>query len=146
MNQARKLVNSHFSQVNPVLDQAGADTAEKIFGVGFGLGLDFGLIAVFEGYFLEEEFDGILGLEALSDELADAWGEAVRVVGRTQAREVVGAFVIFEFGRCQAVICGLGGGIVQERGERVIPFTLGAGPSVERVVGRPDELSGGFFL
>jgi len=104
------------------------------------------LIAVFEGDFLEEKFDGVFGFEALGHEFADARGEAVGVVGRAEASEMVGAFVVFEFGRCQAVVGGLGFGIVQERGEFVIPFTLGTGPSVERVVGRPDELSGGSRL
>ncbi len=49
------------------LDQAGAEAAEEVFGVGFGLGLDFGLVAVFESEFLEEEVDGVFGLEALGD-------------------------------------------------------------------------------
>ena len=49
------------------LDQAGADSAEEVFGVGFSLRQDFGLVAVFEGYFLEEEFDGVFGFEALGD-------------------------------------------------------------------------------
>ena len=87
------------------------------------------MIAVFEGYFLEEEFYGVFGFEALGDEFADARGEAVGVVGGAQAGEVVGAFVIAEFGRCQAVIGGLGIGIVQQRGKRIIPFALRAGPS-----------------
>ena len=101
-----------------LLDQAGADSAEEIFAVGFGLGQDFGLVAVFEGDFLEEEFDRIFGFEALGDELADAGSEAVGVVGGAQAREVVGTFVVAEFGRCQAVIGGLRLGIVQQSGER----------------------------
>jgi len=46
---------------------SGTDSAEEVFGVGFGLGEDFGLIAVFEGDFLEKEFDGVFGLEALRD-------------------------------------------------------------------------------
>jgi len=100
-----------------LLDQAGADSAEEVFGVGFGLGQDFGLVAVFEGDFLEEEFYGVFGLEALGDEFADAGGEAVGVVGGALAREVVRAFVIFEFGRCQAVEGGFRCGIGQQRGE-----------------------------
>ena len=132
---------------NTVLDEAGADSAEEVFGVGFGLGHGFGLVAVFEFDFLEEEFYGIFGLEALGDELADAGGE-VFGVGRAagEAGEVVGAFVIAEFGRCQAVIGGAGFGIVEERGERVVPFTLRAGPSLEGAVGGPDDLSGGFLF
>ena len=104
------------------------------------------MIAVFERYFLQEKLDGILGLEALRDQLTDARSEAVGVVGGAEAREMVGAFVIAEFGRCQAVEGGLGFGIVEQRGERGIPFALGASPSMERMVGRPDEFSGGFLL
>ncbi len=129
-----------------LLDEAGADSAEEVFAVGFGLGQDFGLVTVLESDFLQEEFYGIFGLEALLNQLADAGREAVRVIGGTQTREVVGTFVVAEFGRCQAVIGGLGFGIVQQRRERGIPLTLGAGPSMERVAGRPDHFSGGFLL
>jgi len=128
------------------LDEAGADSAEKVFAVGFGLGQDFWLVAVFEGYFLQEKFDGIFGLEALRDQLADARSKAVGIVGGTEAGEVVGTFVIAEFAGGQAVEGGLGFGIVEERGERGIPFALRAGPSMERMVGRPDKFSGGFLL
>jgi hypothetical protein len=102
----------HPTHVAVGLDQAGADSAEEIFGVGFGLGQDFGLVAIFEGDFLEEEFDGVFGLEALGYEFSDAGGEAVGVVGGALAGEVVGAFVIFEFARSQAVVGGFGYGIV----------------------------------
>jgi hypothetical protein len=136
----------HPTYVTVALDQAGADSAEEIFGIDFGLRQDFGLVAVFEGDFLKEEFDGVFGLEALGDEFADAGGEAVGVVGGALAREMVSAFVIFEFGRCQAVEGGFGHGIVQQRGKRRIPFTLGAGPSVEGVGGGPDQFSGCFLL
>ena len=119
-------------------DQAGADSAEEVFAVGFGLSQNFWIVAVFEGDFLQEEFDGILGLEALRNELADARSEAVGIVCRCEARVVIGALVIAEFGRCQAVIGGLGFGIVQQSRQRVIPFTLRAGPSVERVARRPE--------
>ena len=120
------------------LNQTGADAAEEVFAIGFGLGQDFGLVAVFEGYFLEEEFDGVLGFEALGDELADAWGEAVGIVGGTEAREVVGAAVIAEFAAGQAVECGPGFGIIEQRGKRATPFALGARPSMERMAGGPD--------
>jgi hypothetical protein len=63
------------------LNNAGADAAEEIFGVGFCLGQDFGLVAILEGHFLQEEFDGVFGFEALGDEFADAGSEAVGVVG-----------------------------------------------------------------
>ena len=125
------------------LDEAGADSAEEVFGVGLGLGQDFGLVAVFEGDFLEEKFDGVFGLEALGNQFADAGGEAVGVVGGAEARKMVGTFVVFEFGGGEAIVGGFGGGIVQQRRERVIPFALGTGPAVERVVGGPDEFSGG---
>ena len=106
--QPRRLsLRGHF------LDQAGADAAEEVFAVGFGLGQDFWLVAVFERDFLEEEFDGIFGLEALGDQLSDARGEAVGIVGAAQAGEVVGTFVIAEFAGGQAVKGGLGFGIVE---------------------------------
>jgi hypothetical protein len=121
-----------------LLDEAGADAAEEIFAVGFGLGQNFGLIAVFEGYFLQEKFNGIFGFEALRHQLADARGEAVGVVGGTEAREVIGAFMLAKFTRCQAVERGLGLGITEQRGDWGVPFAMGAGPSMERVVGGPD--------
>src|ERR1700688_807298 len=65
------------------LDQAGADSAEEIFAVGFGLGQDFWLVAVFESYFLQEEFDGIFRLETFGYQLAEDGGEAVGVPGGT---------------------------------------------------------------
>jgi hypothetical protein len=139
--QPRRLsLHRHF------LDQAGADAAEEVFAVGFGLGQDFWLVAILEGDFLQEEFDCVFGLEALGDQFADAWGEAVGIVGGTEAGEVVGTFVIAEFARRQAVEGGLGFGIVEERGERRVPFALRAGPSMERMAGGPDEFSGGFLL
>jgi len=139
--QPRRLsLRGHF------LDQAGADSAEEVFAVGFGLGQDFWLVAVLEGDFLEEEFDGVFGLEALGDQLADARGEAVGIVGGTEAGEVVGTFVIAEFARGQAVEGGLGFRIVQQRGERRVPLALRAGPSMEGMGGGPDEFSGGFLL
>ena len=104
------------------------------------------MVAVFESYFLQEKFDGIFRLETLRDQLANARGEAVGVIDGTEAREMVGAFVIAEFASCQAVESGLGFGIVEERGKRAIPFALGAGPSIKRLVGRPDKFSGGFLL
>jgi len=128
------------------LDQAGADAAEEVFGVEFGLGQDFGLVAVFEGDLLEEQFDGVFGFEALGDEFADAGSEAVGVVGGTLARGVLGAFVVAEFGRCQAVIGGAGFGIVQEGGDGIIPIALRAGPSLERMRGRPDDFSCGVLF
>jgi hypothetical protein len=128
------------------LDQAGTDSAEEVFAVGFGLGQDFGLVAVFEGNFLQEEFDRILGLEALGDELADAGSEAVGIVGGSEPGVMLGTFVLAEFGRAQAVIGGLGLRIVDQGGKREIPFTLGAGPSMEGMVGRPEQFSGGLVL
>jgi len=122
----------------PFLDQASADAAEEVFAVGFGLGQDFGLVAVFERDFLQEKVDGIFGFETLRDQLADARGEAVGVVGGTEAREVIGAFVIAEFARCQAVERGPGFGIGEQRGKRGVPFAVGAGPAMEGVVGGPD--------
>ena len=104
------------------------------------------MVAVFESYFLEEKFDGIFGLEPLRDQFANARSEAVGVIGGTEAREMVGAFVIAEFAGGQAVEGGLSFGIIEERGKRGIPFALGAGPSMERLVGRPDEFSGSFLL
>jgi hypothetical protein len=59
---------------------------------------------------------------------------------------MVSAFVIAEFASCQAVEGGLGFGIVEKSGEWGTPFALGAGPSTERLVGRPDEFSGSFLL
>jgi hypothetical protein len=94
------------------LDQAGAEAAEEVVGFGLGLGEDFGLIAEFERGFLEEKFDGVFGLEAMGDHLFDTGGEAV-VRGRGESRKVIGAFVIAEFGRCQAVKSGPGFGVVQ---------------------------------
>ena len=130
----------------PFLDQASADAAEEVFAVGFGLGQDFGLVAVFERDFLQEKVDGIFGFETLRDQLADARGEAVRVIGGPEAGKVVGTFVIAKFARCQAVERGLGFRIVEKSGKRGIPFALGAGPSMEGMVGRPDQFSGGFLL
>ncbi len=72
------------------------------------------MIAIFEGYFLEEKFDGVFGLEALGDELADARGEAVGIVGGAEAGKVVGAAVIAEFAAGQAVEGRLGFRIVEE--------------------------------
>ena len=46
--------DDNFMRETVVSDQAGTDAAEEVFGVGFGLGLDFGLIAVFEGYLLQK--------------------------------------------------------------------------------------------
>jgi hypothetical protein len=59
---------------------------------------------------------------------------------------VVGAFVIAKLARCQAVEGGLGFRIVEKSGKRGIPFALGASPSMEGMVGRPDQFSGGFLL
>ena len=59
-------LNKLFSKLTTsVSDQAGADAAEEVFAVGFGLGQDLGLIPVLQSDFLQEEFDGIFGLEAL---------------------------------------------------------------------------------
>src|SRR5579863_511133 len=127
------------------LDQAGADAAEEVFAVGFGLGEGFGLVAVFERDLLKKKFDGILGLEALGNQFSDAGGE-VFSVGAAEAGEVVSAFVVAEFGGGQAVIGGAGFGIVQQRGKRIIPFALGTGPSLEGMIGSPDDLSCGFLF
>ena len=127
------------------LDEAGAEAAEEVFACGFGLGEGLGLVAVFEGDFLEEEVDGIFGLEALRDQLADARGEVIGV-GCAEAGEMVGAFVIAEFGRCQAVIGGLGVGIGEQRGDRGVPFALRAGPSLKIVLDGPDEFAGGLLF
>ena len=96
-------------------DQAGADSAEEVFAVGFGLGQNFWIVAIFEGDFLKEEFDGILGLEALRNELADARREAVGIVCRCEARVVISALVIAEFCRRQAVVGSFRVGVVQQR-------------------------------
>ena len=129
-----------------VSDQAGADAAEEVFAVGFGLFQDFGLVAIFQRYFLQEKLDGIFGLEALRHQFADARGEAVGVVGRAQTQEMVGAFVVAELGCRQAVKGGLGVGIVEQCGEWGIPFALRAGPAAKGMVGGPDQLSGSVLL
>jgi hypothetical protein len=69
------------------LDEACSNAAKEIVAVGFGLGQDFWLVAVFERYFLKEKFDGILGFKTLCDQLADARGEAIGVIGRAAMRE-----------------------------------------------------------
>ena len=120
------------------LDQAGANATEEVFAVGFRLGEDFWLVAVLEGDLLEEEFYRVFGLEALGDELADARGEAVGIVGGTEAGEVVGAAMILKFCGGQAVKGGFGFRIVEQRGQRAVPFALGTGPSAERMAGGPD--------
>lgn len=63
------------------LDEAGAEAAEEVFAGVFGLGQGLRLVAVFEGDFLEEEIDGVFGLESLRDQLADARAEVVGVGG-----------------------------------------------------------------
>ena len=68
-----------------LLDQASADAAQEVFGVGFGLGQDLGIVAILEGYFLQEKLDRIFWFETLVDEFADAGSEAVAVVGRAEA-------------------------------------------------------------
>jgi hypothetical protein len=138
-------LKARLSSFRNELDQTGADAAKEIFAVGFGLGESLGLVAVFEGDFLEEKIDGVFGLEALRDQFADAGGEILGV-GGTEAREVVGAFVVAEFCGGQAIIGSAGFGIVQQRGEGVVPFALRAGPSLEGVVGGPDDFSGGALL
>jgi len=128
------------SRASEKLDQAGADAAEEVFAVGFGLGESLGLVAVFEGDFLKEKFDRVFGLEALGDEFSDAGGE-VFGVGAAETREVVGALVVAKFCGGEAVVSGAGFGIVQKRGKRIIPFTLRAAPSLKGMVGGPDDLS-----
>jgi len=93
--------------------------------------LNLGLIAILEGNFLEKEFDGVLGLEALGYEFADARSEGVVIGSGAKAGEVIGAFVIAKFARCQAVKGGPSVGIIEQRGQRIIPFTLRARPSFE---------------
>jgi hypothetical protein len=114
-----------------ISDEAGTDTAEEIFAVGFGLFQDFGLVAALEGYFLQEKFDGILGLETLLDQFADARGEAISIVRGAEAGVMIGTLMIAKFARGQTVEGSLGIGIVEQSGDWGIPFAQGAGPATK---------------
>ena len=130
-------------QTSKELNQAFADSAEEVFAFGAGLFENLGLIAVFEGDFLQKKFDGIFGLEALSTEFADACGEASGV-GGDQSRVMIGAGVLAELAQSQAVKGSLGFRRGKQRGDGIGPVALRAGPSLEAGFGDPDDGSGLF--
>jgi len=124
----------------PNSDQARAEAAQEVVRFGLGLGHHFRLTATFELDFLEHECDGVFGLVALGDHFADAGGESGR--GGSEAHEEIRAVVFTELGSGKSVVGGLGFRVVEECGNRVVPFALRAHPALEVAIDNPEQLSG----